>query len=283
MGHYVITEGDVTHTVKGWDQGEAIEAFFDKIGRQWNSTDELLVDDIRPATVREAMSSEYGDDWAKHGPSHCFDLENNYHTDHRDVLIIRGTGNNDVHGYDDAVSVSNYRVLYDSWKDLEGLSRGPYSNIDMITLELDSQAPSDLTEVLDGLADYPVVDEQEWSSVEQEMIQEHWESYGKNDVMDAVAEAIAGPNYNRTDLTDYAETLIERLVWEGILDYGCGGGYPSMIDESACDFGEKEVAAWFKARLGLTVPLRTHRVFSAPGYESGKYVHLNRNNLVRSS
>lgn len=250
MAHFVIElDNEEFKTIKGWDQDDAVNEYL-----RDDVTHEGFYS-IRPATVREALVSEYGEDWQKYGPSHVFEVVNNYRTDGRDIIALNHTHANDTFGYDDPVTTANYRVLYDRWSHLEGLSRGPWSNCDVIALELDSEAPSDLTDVLDGLEDYPVIDEESWSEVEQEFIRDHWDSYGRHDVMGAVADVLG--DFTRADLTDYAEEVIERLVWEGILDYGCGGGYPSMIDGSACDFGSDEVAKFFADNSGV-VTVKTH-------------------------
>ncbi len=263
MAHYVVTSSYGTETVSAWSEDDARrEYIYDRDPRRegngsdaadWDKWAELTEESIsiRPATVREAMAAEYGDDWAK-GTSHVATFfEGNYRTDYKDLLIITHTEANNRQGYDEAVAVSNYRVLRDRWSELEGLTDGPWSNCDVIALELDLPAPEDLTDVIDGLADYPVVDEQAWSEVEQEFIQEHWDSYGKSAVLDAVAKAI--DQDGRSDLTTAAEDIITQLVWDGILDYGCGGRYPTMIDVSACDFGEKEIAAWFSENYETVV------------------------------
>ncbi len=52
MTHYVITVGDTTLTTSGWSEEDAIEAFYEKAGLTWDSTDDLVADSIRPATVR---------------------------------------------------------------------------------------------------------------------------------------------------------------------------------------------------------------------------------------
>lgn len=273
MAHFVVTIEGGSETVSAWSADEAADLYRD----QNPGVSPIEIDSIRPATVREALIAEYGEDFARedyqNGMSHVFDVENNYRTDHRDMLIIRHACANDVQGYDDAVSVSNYRVLYESWSHLEGLSRGPYSNSDYIALDLDSEAPADLTEVLDGLADYPVIDEQVWSEVEQEMIQEHWGSYGGADVADTVAKALGADG--QSDLTDNAMSIIQQLVWDGILDYGNGGGYPTMIDCSACDFGDKEIAAWFVEHVGEVVTVKSRN-----GYGDEITFDLRKSNLI---
>lgn len=223
------------------------------------------------STVREALVEAYGEDWERL-MSHVIDVADSRYPDYRPLIVLNLTQANNTFGYDDPVTVSNYRVLQERWSGLEGLSRGPWSNCDAVALDLDSEAPKDLTEVLDSLADYPLLDEQEWSTVEQEMIEEHWESYGLSDTVREVEKAI-----DADTLTDAAEEIIKRLVWEGILDYGAGGGYPTMIDVSACDFGEEAVAQFFADHLGEVVTVKSRN-----GYGEDITLDLTRENIIEA-
>jgi hypothetical protein len=274
MAHYVIKLGSDTLAIgDAWSERDAIEMFYDKTSREWNSGEDLIVDSIRPATVREAMIAEYGDTWAaedfRSGISHAATVVNSYRTENKDVLIIAFARANDVHGYDDAVNVSNYRVLYDRWSHLDGLTTSTWSNVDSIGLVVDSEAPADLTEVINGLCDYPVIDNDERTSVEQEMIDEHWDSYGKSDLVSAVQTALG----DDAELTEAGEDIITRLVFEGILDYGDGCGYPIMIDSSMCDFGTKEVTAFIVENIGKTVQFDR--------YSDTVSLDLTRSNFIR--
>ena len=107
--------------------------------------------------------------------------------------------------------------------------------------------------MLEALSDYPLLDDQMHWEVEQEMINEHWDSYGRDDLFDVIAENLGG--YGRTDLTQAAEDMLTELVWSDVIDV-----YPTVIDASAVDFGEREIAEWVAARIGriVTIPSR-HR------------------------
>ncbi|ASR77195.1 hypothetical protein KIV66_gp88 [Mycobacterium phage MyraDee] len=245
------------------------------------------------ATVREVMTDVYGEDFAaenyRSGISHVASVHerregryirdeqgfDRYESDYIECLVINHTQGTSLYGYEEPVTVANYRTLQDDWSDLEGLSDGPFSDCKVIALDLDKPAPANLVEVLEGLSDYPVLDEQEWSNVEQEMIQEHWESYGANDVASEVAEALGLDS--RLDLTEYALGVIERLVWEGIVEYGCGSGYPTMEDVSSCDFGGKEIAQWLKVRVGRQVSGKTSN-----GYGTEYMFDLRRHKMVEN-
>ena len=202
------------------------------------------------ATVREVLTAEYGEDFAR-SISHIAEVHNTYRTDGEDTLVFNLARSGDVHGYDNALEVSNYRDLISRWEDFDIKTR-TWINVDTIGLRLDSPAPADLTEVIDALENYPVLDESLMSEVECEIIDEHWQSYGRHDILGAVADALG---VDRSDLTDYAEDLVSRLVWSGVIDYGDGGGYPTMIDDSAVDFGDKEISAWIAENIGNRVEL----------------------------
>jgi hypothetical protein len=239
------------------------------------------------ATVREILTNAYGEDWERelsdvidtaersemHYTQRAGESFRNYRHDYYPVIVLRNTKGRDVHGYEDPIDVANYRVLQDNWSDYEGLTNGPYSGSSHIALDLDKLAPSDLVETLEALARYPLLSNDEHSVVENEFITEHWESYGRDDTLDAVARAIGADN--RSDLTDYATELVEQLTFSGALSYGCGDGWPTFIDVSAVDFGTDAVAAWIRARLGLVVSVRTNS-----GYGPSFTAYLNKRNLI---
>jgi hypothetical protein len=182
-------------------------------------------------TVREALVDGFGPDWQNWAPVSVIDTSRVP----RESIVVTGATANDRHGYDDAVSVSNYRTLEDSWGHLDGFHRGAYMNCDSIALELDSEAPEDLLDVLEALADYPVLDECLMSEVEQEMIEEHWESYGRRDSLEALATAL---EVDYLELSDTAREAVDLLTFSGG-DFGLD--YPQFIDVSAVEFNTAEV------------------------------------------
>ena len=213
------------------------------------------VTDTDTATVRETLVEAYGPDWHTR-MSHVLDVTDAHRYtgnpypatyEYVPVVVLNHTMGSDVYGYAEPVTIANYRVLRDEWSDVEGLSDGPYSGSSHIALDLDAVAPVDLIDVLDALENYPLLDEQVWSDVEQETIRDHWESYGIYDVSTSVAHVL---DVERCDLTDHALETLETLVWSGVLDYGYGSGYPSMVDVSSCDFGTDEVAGWVREYVG---------------------------------
>jgi hypothetical protein len=205
-------------------------------------------------TVRQALAGEFGSDDGKHGwrnmISHVAEVQNTYRTGYQDRLVFSTglVGARDVHGYDDPVSVSNFRRLSDDWKDYD-IHTDTWSNIDSIGLGLDDPAPDDLVDVVSALMDYPVLDESLWSEVEHEMIQEHWHSYGRIDAQVALSDALG---VDVSDLTDHALSVLDELTFSGG-NYGITDNYPSFIDSSAVDFQTDDVVAWIAANAGDTV------------------------------
>lgn len=201
-------------------------------------------------TVAEVLAAEYGADYAS-AISHVAEVVNTYRTEHRDVLVFNLARSEDLYGYADAVEVSNYRTLIADWGTSDALITGTWSNVDTIGLYLDTEAPEGLVDVIDALANYPVLDESLMSEVEQEIIAEHWDSYGAHDTAMAVADALGLDG--AADLTDAARDIIATVTFGGFLGYGYSDGYPSLIDNSAVDFGTDAVVEWFRDNRGSVV------------------------------
>jgi hypothetical protein len=212
-------------------------------------------------TVRDTLAAAYGDGWTRAVNGVATVAKRTWCTyvtragqsypdmvwHECETLVINWTVGRDVHGYEDTVGVANYRVLTESWAECDGLNDGPYSGQACIAVDLDSAAPNDLVDVLDALESYPVLDDQVHSEVEQEMIVEHWESYGRDDMLSAVADAL---NVDGRDcLTDYARETIENLVFCGYL----GDNYPTVVDVSAVDFNTADIIAWVSEYVTTTV------------------------------
>lgn len=90
------------------------------------------------------------------------------------------------------------------------------SDIDAITWD----QLQDLIDTCDGLADYPVIDEQVMSDVEMELQNEAWESWGRTDFQQELCKQITSEQENEEDksaLEDQIEQLtdkqIDKLFW----------------------------------------------------------------------
>lgn len=151
----------------------------------------------------------------------------------------------------DTVAISNLRVWADMHSDSEGslwrMRHGGYgsrwveirpeladmTNRDPRYKRAESLGLTGLTSIVDtleGLASYPLIDEDDHSEVERDEEQEHWESYGRSDVFAAVEAELEGLAYD-------PDALTEDLYWETCRETG---HYPEKIDSSAYDFGERE-------------------------------------------
>jgi hypothetical protein len=200
-------------------------------------------------TVRQALTAEYGSDTGKHGwrnmIDHVASVVNTYRTGNVDRLVFSTglVGQRDVHGYDDPLSVSNFRRLSDDWADFD-IHTDTWSNIDSIGLGLDDPAPDDLVDVISALMDYPVLDDSLHSEVETEIIEEHWQSYGRHDAGIALAKAL-----NVDDVTEHALAILDELTFSGG-GYGITDNYPTFIDVSAVDFQTNDVVEWIVANVG---------------------------------
>lgn len=164
------------------------------------------------------------------------------------VQVGRELSNSDVDS--DTVAVSNLRVWRETHVDSEGslwrMRYGGYGSrwveirpelIDMTSRDpLYERAESlgltgltSLVDTLEGLASYPLIDEDDHSEVEREEEAEHWDSYGRSDVTRAVEEELDGLAVEMPDTIDdlYRETCHKV------------GQYPEKIDSSAYDFGNE--------------------------------------------
>lgn len=266
-----LLDSDQLHEARTWIYDQT-----DHVGWDWADGEvmQYLTDQYEGGpeafghSVRGEMAFTYGKNWRTGCDHFATFYAACWRSDDKDLLLVNATRAKDGYGYDDAMGIANTRVLRAQWAGLASLSDGPYSDCDYLALDLDSRAPEDLTEVLDSLDSYPCLDEEEWSKVEQEQIQEHWDGYGRWDLHKAVCEAIGA-----WELTEAAEAIVDELAWGGLVDYGHGSGYPNMIDASFCDFGEKVIPEWIAARLGTVVTLSRWR-----GHEL--VLDLRRRNLI---
>ncbi|MGW4240947.1 hypothetical protein [Nocardia sp. NPDC004722] len=244
---------------------EAREWIYDRtehIGWDWEDPEVVAyLDENYPggprafdASVRGVMARVYGRNWRTGCDHFATFYKASWRSGDVDLLLINATRSKDSYGYDDAMGIANARVLHRQWGGATELSDGPYSDCDYVALDLDTRAPADLTDVLESLDGYPCLDEEEWSTVEQQQIQEHWDDYGRHDLLKAVGDAIGA-----WELTEAGEAIVDELAWGGYLDYGHGGGYPTIVDPSMCDFGEKVIPDWIAARLGTVVTLARWR------------------------
>jgi hypothetical protein len=164
------------------------------------------------------------------------------------VQAGRELSNSDVDS--DTVAVSNLRVWRETHADTEDhlwrMRHGGYGSqwvevrpelIDMtdrdpVYRRAESLGLTGLTSIVDSLCalgQYPLLDEDDHSEVEREEEAEHWESYGRSDVTQAVEAELEGLAVEMPD-------TIDDLYWETCHKVGV---YPEKIDSSAYDFGSE--------------------------------------------
>jgi hypothetical protein len=81
-----------------------------------------------------------------------------------------------------AADRSNHRVLLDCYGEhLVYLTFGFGGH--SLAVRLDREIPESLVDLVDGLMDYPIVDEADWSALEMELESEDWADWGRRDVI----------------------------------------------------------------------------------------------------
>lgn len=151
----------------------------------------------------------------------------------RDVLVFNHAVINDQQG-DDPLSIANYRVLERNWSELHTTS--PYVNAKYFAIDMDEVAPEDLVEVIESLENYPVLDDEEMSKAEMDLADEHWDSYGKRDLVEKIAELAD------MDEFDLDTDVLGEFARDVIAEDPNGELYPEYIDVSAFNFKTDDVA-----------------------------------------
>ena len=209
-------------------------------------------------TVREVLAEHYGDwfsdDGRRNSLSHVIGVHvKKYDGEAESCITFNHAIGRAYYGYDDPGNVANYRVLSDWWESEPALTRSPYNDGEYIALALDKPAPDNLLDVIESLGNYPVLDDDEYFTVEEGMILEHWEDYGESDTIDAVAKAIG---VDPLDISDQGKQTLKALVFSGVVEYGYGGGYPYLIDVSAVEFGNDAIAEYVGEHYGTVVMIK---------------------------
>lgn len=210
-------------------------------------------------SVRYVLVCEFGDNWAERlasvvqvidsAPSRKI-VDANPTQQHSRVggeyLMFENTCLSDVLGFNDPIDIGNHRHLMWNWPRL-ARSYGP---TDHIVIDLDGPAPTDLLEILARLANGTILDSGLYSRACQDVIMEQWREYGCRETNNVIREAIGVD-----ELSEYAQKIIEQLVFSGIVEKAGDGGYPGFEDVSSVDFGAVEIAEWITARLDTTVTI----------------------------
>lgn len=213
-------------------------------------------------TVREVLVEQFGVDWASQvdhvasvqlwAPNRKVVNEDGsveWLMHERDFLVLRHTMRCDPFNAVDPIDLGNHRHLIEEW----GALARSYGWGDAIAVELDHTAPVDLLEVLGTLGEGIVLDDDLRCEAEQELLSEHWNDYGLHSAKQALANELGVWDF---DLTDHAESVLERLAFGGWVDHGYSGGYPEFPHDPSCaSFGEDEIADWIARRLGRVVTM----------------------------
>lgn len=106
-----------------------------------------------------------------------------------------------------AVERSNYEVFLERYGDIEGVYEvhGGY-NSRGIAIRLNTINKDEMFSLLSALQEYPVIDEERWSELEHEMIDEAWEDYGYDDVVRGIEKKFD------IDLDDIPREKVVSLV-----------------------------------------------------------------------
>ena len=134
-----------------------------------------------------------------------------------------------------SLTVSNCRVFLEKFKEIDGVHKvyGGYDTYSVAIRE-DCLENEDILEVLSGLYDYPLIDEEDMSMVEIECEDENWESWIKSDFQHELHKVYD----NEEDETNYdvidalpsleLEMLFNKLMERGNIYYehetGCNVG-----------------------------------------------------------
>ena len=90
----------------------------------------------------------------------------------------------------DSIDLSNYRVWHRLFPDLEEFSFGGFMKFQALMIHKDSLLLEAIDEKKKSLEDYPILDETDWSELENEQWSEYWSSGGYIDCFEELLRAI---------------------------------------------------------------------------------------------
>ena len=90
----------------------------------------------------------------------------------------------------DSIDLSNYRVWHRLFPDLEEFSFGGFMKFQALMIHKDSLLLEAIDEKKKSLEDYPILDETDWSELENEQWSEYWSSWGYIDCFEELLRAI---------------------------------------------------------------------------------------------
>ena len=143
-----------------------------------------------------------------------------------------------------AAERSNYRVFLEKFGKVDGVHElHDYMGSTSIAIRVDvAEGNEEIKDILDGLEQYPVIDVDDQSNMEQEMFIEAWKDWVRSDACRAVVKLLDG-------FFDDPETTVddtdETALWE-------------MFTDASSDVGE-----YFEVQAGGSVWIRLDNVVPA--------------------
>ncbi len=107
---------------------------------------------------------------------------------------------------------------------------------------------SEILEILEGLEDYPVIDEEMLTDVELDLIEDEWKCWVKDDFVKALEEKFSSADFD-FDFPDYLRDLFEEKREKANVYWECEGYGPSMyirIGEVVKEIEFEDVEKWAK-------------------------------------
>lgn len=122
-----------------------------------------------------------------------------------------------------------------------------------LALPLAASIPESLADILRGLDDYPVYDEDRMSKIEMQIEDEAWDSWVQYDLtreIEKAYESVPGQEWETFEPV-WAEADQLQLFWDAREALGV---YPEFETSTSCHYRElPEMAAWILARLQSAV------------------------------
>lgn len=168
---------------------------------------------------------------------------------------------------EDCIEVSNWRSFINAMPNEEDYEIHKFNHwacgwFEIILIRPGSECETVAAEIEKRLQDYAIIDESDWSEVEQESAQEQWESWQRSEVKQDLAKLIA--DRKALDADDVEEALSDDAIdeWfsnhqsEGSSDYyspdGAHCGYYWDID-NATENEVQSILKWWEHEQSLMI------------------------------
>jgi hypothetical protein len=129
---------------------------------------------------------------------------------------------------------SNYRVLVESYGDwLVTINNGNDRDGRGLALIVGSVVPTELLRIIDGLSDYPVIDESDLSELESELTEEMWDRWVRFDLPRDLVDAGVSDDV----LDQITDNSLQSAFWGVVSDLSL---YPHAESADSMVFGRDE-------------------------------------------